>query len=149
MNNDGTQEERITPENIVYASGISPDERFVAVRRPLKREDKWWEMEALPVSGGPSVPLCSGWCDLDWSRDGKLMYFYWQSFSGDSRTYVVPVLRGSDFPKLPKSGFQSEQELRKVALQVFEGNASPGPDGSRYTYSKENSHWNLYRIPVQ
>jgi eukaryotic-like serine/threonine-protein kinase len=149
MKDDGTQEEKVTSEPIVYAWGISSDERFVIVRHSLKREDNWWDLEAVPLAGGTWVPLCSGWCDADWSRDGKVMYFYWRSFTGNSRTYVVPIVPGTDFPKLPKSGFQSEKELRAVATQVLEGSVSPGPDSSRYAYSKETNHWNLYRIPLR
>jgi hypothetical protein len=77
------------------------------------------------------------------------MYFFKSSLTGNARTYVIPITPGTDFPKLPKSGFQSEKELRAVATQVVEGNASPGPDSSRYTFSKETSHRNLYRIPLQ
>jgi hypothetical protein len=70
------------------------------------------------------------------ARDGKIMYFYWRSFMGNSRTYAVPIIHGSDLPKLPSSGFQSEKELRAVATQVLEGSVSPGSDSSRYTFSK-------------
>jgi len=149
MKDDGTQEEKISSEPVLYAFGISPDERFVVVNRPVSGEDNWQDVEAVPVAGGPWVPLCSGWCDVDWSRDGKVMYFYWRSFTGNARTYVVPIIHGGDLPKLPKSGFQSEKELRSVATQVLEGSASPGPDSSRYTFSKETSHRNLYRIPLR
>jgi Tol biopolymer transport system component len=149
MKDDGTQEEKITSEPIVFAFGISPDERFVVVHRTLSKGDKWWDAEAVPVAGGPWVPLCSGWCEVDWARDGKAMYFYWRSFSGNPRTYVVPIPHGSDLPKLPGSGFQSEKELRAVAIQTLEGNLSPGPDNSRYTFSKEITHRNLYRIPLR
>jgi Tol biopolymer transport system component len=149
MKDDGTQEEKISSEPIIYAFGISPDERFVAVHRTLNSENNWWDVEAVPVAGGPWVPLCSGLCDVDWSRDGKVMYFYWRSFTGNSRTYVVPIIHGSDFPKLPKSGFQSEKDLRTVATQVLEGNVSSGPESSRYTFSKKTSHRNLYRIPLR
>ena len=148
MKNDGTHEEKVTSDPIAYASGISPDGRFAAVHRLLSREDSWWDVEAVPLAGGPWIPLCSSWCDVDWSRDGKVMYFYWRSFTGDSRTYVLPIIHGSDLPKVPDSGFQSEKELRQVATQVLEGAISPGPDSSRYTFSKETSHWNLYRIPL-
>jgi serine/threonine protein kinase len=147
MKDDGI--EKVTSEPIDGASGISPDERFVVVYRALNREDNWRDAEAVPVAGGPWVPLCSGWCDVGWSRDGKVMYFYWLSFTGNARTYVVPIVHGTDFPKLPKSGFQSEKELRAVATQELEGNASPGPDSSRYTFSKKTSHRNLYRIPLR
>jgi eukaryotic-like serine/threonine-protein kinase len=152
IQNDGTQEEKVSSQPIAYPSGISPispDERFVVVRRLLRREDSWWDVEAVPVAGGPWIHLCSGWCDVGWSRDSKVMYFYWQSFSGNSETYVVPIIHGSDLPQLLKSGFQSEKELRTVATQVLEGAISPGPDSSRYTFSKETSHSNLYRIPLQ
>jgi hypothetical protein len=148
MKGDGTQEEKISSEPILYAFGISPDERFVVVHRAVSGEDNWQDVEAVPVAGGPWVPLCSGWCDVDWSRDGKVMYFYLRSFTGNPRTYVVPIVHGSDLPKLPKSGFQSEKELRTVATQVLEGSASPGQDSSRYTVSKETTHRNLYRVPL-
>ena len=149
MNDDGTHEEKIGSEPVIYAFGISPDERYVVAHRTLSKEDKWWDAEAVPVAGGSSVPLCSGWCEADWARDGKVMYFYWRTFNGDSRTYVVPIPHGSDLPKLPKAGFQSEKELRAVATQVLEQNVSPGPDSSRYTFSKEISHRDLYRISLQ
>jgi eukaryotic-like serine/threonine-protein kinase len=148
MKDDGTREEKLVSEPVDYAFGISPDERFVAVGRTLNREDNWRDIEAVPVAGGPWVPLCAGWCDVDWSRDDKVMYFYWWSFTGNSRTYVVPIIPGSDLPKLPKSGFQSEKELRTVATQVLEGSISSGPDSSRYTFSKKTTHRNLYRIPL-
>jgi eukaryotic-like serine/threonine-protein kinase len=149
MKDDGTQQEKLTSEPIVYAFGISPDERFVVVYRTLEREDNWVEAHAVPLAGGPWIPLCSGWCEAEWSRDGKVMYFYWRSFTGNSRTYVVPIPHGSELPKLPASGFQSEKELSAVATQVLEGNASPGPDSSRYTFSKIIAHRNLYRIPLE
>jgi eukaryotic-like serine/threonine-protein kinase len=149
MKDDGTQEEKLTSEPIAYAFGISPDERFVVVSRTLEREENRGEAEAVPVAGGPWVPLCSSWCDVNWSRDGKVMYFYWGSLIGNVRTYAVPIPHGSDLPKFPRSGFQSEKELRAVATQVLEGNVSPGPDNWRYTFSKITSHRNLYRIPLQ
>jgi eukaryotic-like serine/threonine-protein kinase len=149
MKDDGTEEEKVTSEPIAFASGISPDERFAVVYRAVDREDKWDEAEAVPLAGGPSIPICSALCEAEWARDGKVMYFYWRSFTGNSRTYVIPIPLGGDLPKIPASGFQSEKELRAVAAQVLEGNASPGPDSSRYTFSKKTTRRNLYRIPLQ
>ena len=151
IKDDGTQKEKVFSEPILFASSISPDERFVAVHRTLNKEDNWWGVEALPVSGGPTVLLCSGWCDVEWTPDGKSMYFYWVATKGssDRRTYAVPLVRGTDLPKLPSAGFQSEEQLRKAAAQVFEGAVSPGPDSSSYSFSKRISHWNLYRVPLE
>jgi eukaryotic-like serine/threonine-protein kinase len=148
MKDDGSEEQKITSEPIVYAFSISPDERFAVVGRALGKEDKWWDAEAVPLAGGPWIPLCSGWCDASWSRDGKVMYFSWNSFTGNSRTYVIPLPRGSDLPKLSSSGFQSEKELRAVATQELEGNVAPGVDSSQYTFSRATTRRNLYRIPL-
>jgi serine/threonine protein kinase len=149
MKGDGTQQEKDSAEPVLYFAGISPDERFVVVHRALSRQDHWSDVEAVPVAGGPWIPLCSGWCNVNWARDGKVLYFYWRSFTGNERTYAVPIIHGSDLPKLPSSGFQSEKELRAVATQVLDGAISSGPDSSRYTFSKGTSHRNLYRIPLQ
>jgi|SRR5690349_11239572 len=150
MNQDGTHEEKVSSVPMGWVNGISPDQRFVVVHRTLNREDNWVEVEALPLSGGPSVPLCSGWCDVNWTRDDKAMYFYWRSTgSWEYRTYVVPLGRGENFPKLPRAGFQSEADLRKAAVQVLEGSTSPGPNSSIYTFSKRTSYSNLYRVPLQ
>ncbi len=148
---DGTQPERVFPEPIVYYSSISPDERFVAVRRPGNKEDNWASTEAVPLAGGPPVPLCSGWCDVDWTRDGKAMYFYWVATKGSSeyQTYVAPLVRGTDLPKLPASGFKSGEELRKAAVQVLDGVVRPGPDSLTYSTTKTTSQSNLYLIPLQ
>src|SRR5581483_2902032 len=151
INQDGTKKEKLSSEPILVASAVSPDGKFVTVRRPLNREDNWTMNAAVPVSGGPAIPLCSGWCEFNWTRDGKAMYVYWLASKGSSeyRTYVLPLVRGTDFPKLPSQGFQSEAEVRKAAVQVLDGAAFPGPDSSSYSVSKRTSHWNLYRIPLQ
>jgi eukaryotic-like serine/threonine-protein kinase len=149
MKDDGTQEERLTSEPIVYAFGISPDERFAVVDRTLDKEEKWSEADAVPLAGGPWIPLCSGLCEAEWARDGKVMYFYWNSFAGNARTYVLPIIQGSDLPKLPSTGFRSEKELRAIATLVIEGAIAPGSDSLRYTFSKVTSHRNLYRIPLR
>ena len=41
--------------------------------------------------------------------------------NSDYRTYVVPLVAGTDFPKLTKAGFQSEAEVSKAAVQVLDG----------------------------
>ena len=139
------------PFSSPISTAISPDERFVAVHRALGREDNSWDVEAMPLAGGPLIPLCSGWCDVDWSRDGKAIYFYWRLATGnaDQRTYMIPLAPGSDLPKIPSGGFKSESELRKVATNVLHVTVSPGPTSSSYCFSEGTSHLNLYRVPLE
>ena len=151
MSQDGTQDERVSAEPVLFSYGISPDERFIGVRRSQNKEDNWTSIEAFPLAGGPSIPLCSGWCGVDWTRDGKAMYISWVATKGGSeyQTFVVPLVRGTGLPKLPTAGFKSGAELRKAAVQVLDGSVHPGPDSATYSTTKTTSQSNLYRIPLQ
>ena len=149
IRDDGTHEERVFSEPVEFAGEISPDERFLVVHRTLSED--FFAVQALPIAGGPPVPLCSGWCDADWTRDGKQIYFLWASTKGNSdyRTYIVPVSGANGLAKLPNAGFRSEAEVGKAATQVLEAKAIPGPNNSVYAFSRSTSHWNLYRIPLK
>jgi Tol biopolymer transport system component len=148
VNEDGTGEQKVSA-GLDYVTGISPDERFIAERRNVNPDNNWMQVDAVPTSGGAPVPLCSGWCGVDWARDGKAMYFYWMSSWSNVRTYVVPISGGADLPNLPKTGFQSEDELRALHVPEIDAAASPGPNHLSYSFSKRSSHWNLYRLPLR
>ena len=149
IKDDGTHDEQVSSENIGISSSISPDERFLIVERFVGED--FVSTQALPLAGGPAIPLCSGWCDAAWTRDGKAMYFLWPTTKGSSidRTYIVPLIPGTDFPKLPSGGFRSENEISKAAVQTLEDAAFPGPDSSKYAFRRVTSHWNLYRISLE
>lgn len=122
MNDDGTQPEKILPDPIIVLRAVSPDERFVAVRRATKGEDSPTAIEILPLGGGPVVRVCSGWCSADWTRDGKNFYFARPTMKGGSqwRTYVIPLSRGS-LPSFPAKGVQSDKDLPNLATLQFCG----------------------------
>jgi len=150
MNDDGTQQEKMLPEPIIYLQAVSPDERFVAVRRATKEEDSPTAIEILPLAGGPAVRVCADWCSVEWTRDGKNLYFQRPAMKGSSqwRTYVIPLSRGN-VPSFPAKGVQSDKDLPNLAaLQFVDERIYPGPNSSIYSFSKHTSRWNLYRIPV-
>jgi len=150
MNDDGTQRERVLPDPIIYLRAVSPDERFVAVRRATKEEDSPTAIEILPLAGGSAVRICAGWCGVDWTRDGRNLYFSRPTMKGSSqwRTYVIPLNHGK-LPAFPAKGVQSDKDLPNLnALQFVDESIYPGPNSSIYSFGKRNSHWNLYRIPV-
>jgi serine/threonine protein kinase len=151
MNDDGTQREKLLPEPIIDLTTISPDERFVAVRRGTKGEDNPTAIEIVPLGGGPTVRVCADWCRVRWTRDGKNFYFSRPSMKGGAqwRTYIIPLPHGAGVPLFPAKGVQSDKDLPNLAtLQFVEEDIFPGPDSSLYSFSKRSSHWNLYRIPV-
>ena len=151
MSEDGAQREKILAEPITWLYSVSPDERFVVVGRIIKEEDSPTAVEAVPLNGGPAVRICSAGCDIDWTRDGKALYFSLRSVKGRSqwRTYVIPLPHGAGLLRFPAKGVQSDADLpNRAALQVLEEFISPGPNSSLYCFGKKSSHWNLYRIPV-
>jgi len=151
MNDDGTQREKLLLEPIIYLEGVSPDERFVAVRRGTKGEDNPTAIEIVPLAGGPAVRVCASWCSVHWTRDDKNLYFSRPSMKGGAqwRTYIIPLPHGAGMPIFPAKGVQSDKDLPNLAaLQFVEQDIYPGPDSSLYSFSKRVSHWNLYRIPI-
>jgi len=149
MNEDGTQLEKLLPEPVISYSQVSPDERVVAVRRATKGEGSPTVVEAVSLAGGRDVLLCSEICSVDWSFDGKTFYLRlpsMKSSSGTTETYVFPLAKGVDLPPLPAQGVQSEKDLPKT--QVVRDSILAGPDAAHYSFSRRNSHYNLYRIPV-
>jgi eukaryotic-like serine/threonine-protein kinase len=150
MNEDGTQPEKLLPEPIISYSQMSPDERLVAVRRATKGEGSPTIVEAVSLTGGHGVLLCSELCGVDWSFDGKTFYLRlpaMKSSSGTFDTYVFPLAKGADLPPLPAQGVQSEKDLPKT--QVLHDLVVAGPDAEHYSFSRRSSHYNLYRVPIQ
>ena len=151
MSEDGSQREKILTEPITGLAAVSPDERYVVVGRVIKGEDSPAAMEAVSLAGGPAVRLCSTWCAIDWTRDGKALYFSLLSKKGywDWRTYVIPMPHGGGLPSFPAKGVKFDADLpNRATLHVLDAAVSPGPDASVYCFGKNTSHWNLYRIPV-
>ena len=150
MNEDGGQQEKVLPEPIITFLGISPDERFVAVRRALKGEGSPTEIAALPLAGGSEVSICSEFCGVDWSFDAKTFYLRlpaMKSTSGITKTYVFPLAHGADLPALPASGVQSDKDL-PGNLTVVNESIIAGPDAGHYSFSRRSAHHNLYRVPI-
>jgi eukaryotic-like serine/threonine-protein kinase len=151
INDDGSQQEKVLPGPIIAFHGISPDERMVAVRRAVPGEGSPTAIEGVSLAGGPDVRICSEWCGIDWSSDGKTFYLRWpamKSSSGTTKTYVFPLNKGTDLPAFPAEGVQSEKDLPKN-LQLVNESISAGPDAAHYSFSRRNSHYNLYRVPIQ
>lgn len=124
---------------------------------PSLSPDEHWRIrhigEALtfaePLAGGRAVPLCHG-CTVHWSLDGKLFWMSLRVLNGEPVTGLFRLKKGTIFPPLPRMGIQTSEELMGLpGVQIISSEiVSPAPDGSRYAFIKEESHWNLYRIPL-
>ncbi len=106
-----------------------------------------------PLDGRQPVYLENDF-GLNWSQDGKLLYFACpkdaMSARGRGVTYLIPLHHGEMFPKLIQDGLRSEQDLAKLpGAQVIESaDVAPGLGPDVYAYSRETTQRNLFRIPI-
>src|SRR5271156_4172653 len=148
MKTDGTGRRKITPERIVDVNSVSPDGRWVVAGAPNPDEEYTASAKAFPVDGGASVPVCVGYCSLNWDTAGKyaLVSFF---ADGGGGSYATPVMHDLGLPKLPPAGLAVNQDFinakTTIALPWFVQSAvSP----SVYAYTRENTRRNLYRIQL-
>jgi hypothetical protein len=106
----------------------------------------------LPLDGGSPVLISGGWLDLVWSTDGGAVAI---SSNGvgpivEGRTYIVPLPPGQIFPRIPKGGFRSEDEIARLpgARKIDQAGAVPGPSPDVYAFYRGTALRNLYRIPI-
>ena len=148
MKIDGTGRRKITPERILDIESVSPDGRWVVVGAPNPDEEYTASAKAFPVDGGASVPVCVGYCSLNWDTAGK--YALVSFFANGGGSYATPVMHDLGLPKLPPAGLLLNQDFKNakttIALPWFVQSAvSP----SLYAYTREATRRNLYRIPLQ
>ena len=147
MKTDGTGRRKITPERILDIESVSPDGRWVVVGAPNPDEEYTASAKAFPVDGGASVPVCVGYCSLNWDTAGK--YALVSFFANGGGSYATPVMHDLGLPKLPPAGLAGSQDFTNakttIALPWFVQSAvSP----TVYAYTRENTRRNLYRIQL-
>jgi hypothetical protein len=102
MKTDGTGRRKITPERILDVHAVSPDGRWIIAGAPNTQEDGGAMSKAFAVDGSTSVPLCLGYCFLNWDTTGRFVYLFFPSrYKG---SYLIPVVQGLGLPKTPPGG---------------------------------------------
>jgi len=149
---DGSELQRIvsSPNTILF--GISPDGAWLSAEIP----PQFGTTVLIPVAGGSPRLVCKG-CSppqgylivpprLSWTRDGKFVYV---KFAGS--LYAVPLKPGQVLPRIPAEGFASKEAVAALPgarLVTDDDSAFPGPDPSIYTFTRQTTHRNIYRVPV-
>jgi eukaryotic-like serine/threonine-protein kinase len=144
---DGTERRKISDKPILDPYSVSPDGRWLlAVTRGPDAAHPY-SVAAVPVDGGPNVPVCMGLCPATWDRSGKSLYLSLPR-SGDKNTYVLSV-QHSGLPNLPPNGISSPEDLIKIKVPVVApGVIESGGTPTFYAYTRTTVRRNLYRIPL-
>jgi serine/threonine protein kinase/Tol biopolymer transport system component len=154
IRDDGTGLQKVFDRPVASLSGISPDGHWLFVKLPGTGGSS---TVALPVHQDSAVRVIAtaalSFTDLEvrWSTDAKAIYFRIpanESWAA-GRTYVLPLVRGSMWPKMPLDGFQSEADITKVPgatlLSEFD---CPGPTPEMYAFARMTVQRNLFRVPL-
>ena len=66
------------------------------------------------------------------------------------RTFIIPVLPGKVFPKLPPSGVASERDAAALSgARMVDNYVMPGVNDGTYAFNRETGHRNLFLIPLR
>jgi hypothetical protein len=144
MKADGTDRRKIVSQPILDLMGVSPDGRWVVAQLPNSNEEQMNWTKAVRIDGSTSIPLCFGYCWVNWDSTGKFVDLSLPEVH--QATYVLPVTHDSELPKAPPAGFARTEDFgnAKMIPQFVGSVLRP----SVYAYSRETTRRNLYRIQL-
>jgi eukaryotic-like serine/threonine-protein kinase len=145
MKADGTGRSRITSEPILDIRAVSPDARWIVVVSRGPDEEHTVVTKAFAVNGNGVVPLCFGFCRLNWDNSGKVLYL---SLSLNGGSYVLPVQHDTGLPKLPAAGISRPEDFTNAKSTAIPWFVESATSPSVYAYTRLNTRRNLYRIPL-
>jgi len=148
MKGDGTGRRKITTERILDAVAVSPDGRWIVASLPNPDQEHTIAIKAFEIDGNKAVPLCLGYCLLNWDITEKFMYLHFPELS--ESTHALPVLHDSGLPRLPPAGIARKEDVTNLkAAVVLPGFVTSAVSPSFYAYTRQNTRRNLYRIQLQ
>src|SRR5579863_8251985 len=138
---DGTRLRKAFAEPVFLLWGVSPDGKWVVGWAPLP-DNGPPVMQAFPLSGGSPVQIGGSFTFLSWSLDGRYVLL--------AGSYLVPLQAGESFPRIPKGGFHSIEEIARLpgARRIDADGVVPGPSADVYAFYRGTVQRNLYRIPI-
>ena len=148
MKPDGSDRRKLLPEPVLDLLSVSPDGRWLLLAAASKVDEPPVITQALPLDGGPTVTLCSGYCGGIWDASGKFFYFYFEALT--SEVHVLPTSPATGLPKAPPQGIVSREDVKAAKpIATISDEVTSALNPSTYVYVRQNTRRNLYRIPLQ
>ena len=147
MKADGSGRRKITPERILDFYSVSPDGQWLIASTPVPNAEETAAGKAIKIDGSGSVMLYPGICRFSWDDAGKFVFASIPSLSGN--VYALPIQKESGLPKVPAEGFARVEDLANAkGAEVLPQFPDSALSISVYTYSRQNTRRNLYRIQL-
>lgn len=138
---DGTGLRKAFPDPVFVFISVSPQGKWIVGWAPLPGNGPP-AIQAFPLDGGPAAVIGPTHTFLSWSLDGRSTLL--------ASSYLVPLAAGESLPRIPKGGFQSDEEIARLpgARRIAEGGVVLGPSADVYAFYRGTIQRNLYRIPI-
>jgi DNA-binding winged helix-turn-helix (wHTH) protein/Tol biopolymer transport system component len=150
IDRDGSRRSRVLPYPITEFQSVSPNRHWIIASVPRKSGNHLPEIMVIPVDGGASRRICSGYCRPMWSPNGRFLFISLvePSRTDPGRTLAIPLLADERLPYLPAEGISPTTEPSMIpgSEWVSHGEAVPRKDPEHYAWMNTTAHWNLYRI---
>jgi len=148
MKSDGTDRHKIIPDPILDFVANSPDGRWAVVANRGPDDEHPYSVTAYPVDGGQPVRLCTSLCSPHWDVRGAFFYVDFR-LSGEVSTYVLPIPSGRGLPDLPPAGITGGDDLKTYrGISKVSDSVESAVSPSLYAHIRQNTHRNIYRIPL-
>ncbi|MGC0779791.1 MAG: winged helix-turn-helix domain-containing protein [Candidatus Acidiferrum sp.] len=146
MRQDGSERERLLPDPILDLQAISPDGRWAIVAQGKGQTGR---ICASPLDGGTPVIVCTGYCQTQWTADGKSFGVIMGTTVG-TETLLSPVSSATNLPSLPAAGIASSADMHSIrGAKVVDGAILWGPKPGLSATLHQDVHRNLYRVALQ
>lgn len=142
IKSDGSERTKVLPKPVFEFGGISPDGHWAFVQ-----EDPGPQGVAEPLQGGVPIPICAGYCDAKWSRDGRVFAVFVGLMDG-MRTVTAALTPGGELPALPPGGLSESNLYHVKNTKVLRGMVFPGSARISAFFHGE-VHRNLFRVPLR
>jgi DNA-binding winged helix-turn-helix (wHTH) protein/Tol biopolymer transport system component len=141
VHSDGTNLRKALTDPIFVLVSVSPVGKWIVGWAPRPGNGPP-AIQAFPLDGGPAVVIGPSHTFLGWSLDGRSALL--------AGSYLVPVPAGESLPRIPKGGFQSDEEIAALpgARRIEGGGVVLGPSADVYAFYRGTIQRNLYRIPI-
>src|SRR5262249_1738625 len=146
MKLDGTHRELATETPIIFLESVSRDGEWAVVG--FSGEESGVQITAVPNRRGPPRKICF-YCLSVWSPDGKFFYVRLEPIrTSPGKTMAFPLQTPNSLPDLPAEGISSGWTPPAGVKIVERAIMYPGPDPSKYVFTKTDLQRNLFRIPL-
>ena len=146
MRQDGSERERLLPDPIFELQAISPDGRWAIVAQGKGQTGR---ICASPLDGGTPVIVCNGYCQTQWTADGKSFGVIMGTTVG-TETLLALVSSATNLPSLPAVGIASSADMHSIrGAKVVDGAILWGPKPGLSATLHQDVHRNLYRVALQ